>query len=206
MKPFEPRARRRRGMTLIEIMVGSAVLAVIAVVLLSTVIPLTRFSADTTVALDMEQRARAFFGQLRPELRQSGFAAGVAPIGPNGAMYLLADTAIDADVLPDKLSFRRRTGPADNAWSNTIVIRLDNSPGRLSIVREELDPATGNAVRPMVVLQTGDIDGLEFKEFDGSLEVTLRLARANPNRGLGNEATILRRVYVDRIQLMNRSS
>lgn len=226
--------RRRAGVSLLEILIASAMLAAIALALLMVTVPLTRLTSDTTVALEMDARARSFFGYLRPRLRQSGFGSSTVedPTGGGtfcfplvtstgtskvkGAMYLLEDTAIDADTDFDKLTFRCRTSPAagavsgDGDWSARNVIFLETTGGRLSISHTQVD-GTGGTVRPKLILESGDVSALRFVDGDntlpngdGTIEVTLTLVRGNPNFGQAGEAREITRAYVDRVILMNR--
>jgi prepilin-type N-terminal cleavage/methylation domain-containing protein len=134
----------RAGMSLVEVIVASAVLAVIMLALVTITIPLARSSSDTTAALDMDTQARRLFGHIRPSLRCSGFgvstavdptggvfcfplstqsAPGVyAPTTTAGAMYLLEDVGVDsgphvAGVDFNRLTYRTRKAPAANAKS-----------------------------------------------------------------------------------------
>lgn len=195
----------RAGLTLIEVMVASAILSLLALVLMSATVPLSRVSSEAAIAQDMDRTAARVLAQLRRELRQTGWLNTAARFG---------ETALDqeGEILngSNQLMFQMRTGPADADWTSTVTIaRAAGSPGSYRGVPSTLSPnARYRVTRAQNGLETvlaEDVYDLSFLMNSGEefIQVTLVLLRPDPNWTGGTPPPPIIRRYVERIELMN---
>ena len=80
------RARARRGMTLLEVMVSVAMLAGMVLAISYATLPLNRAISSSSIGLDLDQQGRRLMNELRREVRQSGFEE--LTVGPNAPAML----------------------------------------------------------------------------------------------------------------------
>ncbi len=111
-----------RAFSLLEVLVASAILAVLLLATASLMITLQRANAHTGASIDMDQQIRTVLTQLRSDIRQSGFdSAG------NSQITLAPATGVVAQI-------RIRTGmdlAITNEDGTTTDIRTDHT-ARLS--------------------------------------------------------------------------
>lgn len=187
---------RQSGLSLIEVMVSSAVLSMIALAIMSANAPLSRTASEAGVAFDMDRAAGKFLTQLRRELRQSGF---------NGTTSTLS-----VDATTGALTFRMRGSFGSNLatnWDPPITYTLQSSAHdggtypdgttRFRVVRTQ-NGASWDAI--------DDVQSLTFTLVGGadSVAVNLVLARTNPNwRGSGSPLIVRR--YGEAVEYLNKS-
>lgn len=200
-----------RGLTLIEIMVASAVFALLSLLSLSLFLPAQRVSSEANQQMDFDREARRFLAELRGELRNSGR-------GDDGS----ARFTVSSDSVGDRIVFRQRLGPgdaldttrasADPGWSTEITWRL-----------EEAGTLTGSAGPETYYSLVREQDGqrsirLQYvREFDlehlapggagaDAIALEFTLIRPFPYATGGASRDLVRRTYTDRIQLLNRGT
>lgn len=150
------RAPNSRGLTFVEVMVASALLAVISLVSLTFLAVLQRggttVSKNTNIGVD----ARRVLSEISKDLRQTGWAydeptnanfergPSLATIPPGFPATVFGDT--DLGALPS-LSFRKRTGfvgDLDADWNQWVVYQVvadgnftnvQGTPARYSLTR-----------------------------------------------------------------------
>lgn len=176
-----PDMNGRSGLTLIEVVISAAIVAGLSTIVLAATVPLSNASTDTAIALDMDRIAQKVLGEVRRDLRQTGYLDGAA-------RFTLVDPDADGDF--DRIVLKRRTGPAATDWSaDDITWQRDAATSRIQRVDGTLARDVG-----------GHASDLTFAVAAGDqvCEVTLKLSRTN-DRG-----TTITRAYVDRIEMMNR--
>ncbi len=211
------RRRASRGLTVLEMLIATAVLALLILAVGSATIPLQRQASDSVLHLDQEQRARRILDGLRREVRQSGWNSDVAA-APMFALYpegRPAGLAAITSRLP-LLDLRFRTGLGAADWSEPVrfsVVRDGEFSGvpvptpRFVLVREA-DYDGDGAVEPNEALQiAGGISDLQLRQPPGGkwLEVALELTDPDP-RWSGTRAGApqpLRRTFLDRVEMRN---
>lgn len=204
------RAVRTRGLTLIEVAVSSAILAMLALALMSATIPLSDASREQATSIDLDREAGRFMTALRRELRQSGFQTNGTPrvrVTNGGALTPAVTTG-------DTLNFYIRVGPNNTSaswrpddgvtpnWATPISYRTAASTsvaGRLKITRTDNN------------LTADLIDNVQSVSYtlaanSNTVTVTLTLVRQGA-KGSASGAPPANwvRVYTDQIELMNRS-
>jgi prepilin-type N-terminal cleavage/methylation domain-containing protein len=196
----------RAGLTMIEVMVSSAILAGLALVLMAANVPLSKTSSEMGLAFEMDRSASRFLGELRRELRQSGYNYTTA-LGNLPTMSVSTGALTNSD-----FSYRRRLSFGSDLtvnWTPVRTLALQNSTlgnfnggtSRYHVRRTDINS---------VVLD--HVKALEFTLIQGvdtnfcAVDVDLTLARTNPNwRG---DATVARalitRSYKETIEFLNK--
>lgn len=198
------RYHRRGGLTLVEVAVSIAILAMIALALMSATVPLTDASREQAIALDMDRQAGKFFAQLRRELRQSGQQA-------DGADHVFSPASPfpSASTGPSSVGtvFQMRTGPEQSDWTSGVSYGLSaSSPATFSGVptttsRFKVSRGADGLTNDVI----DDVKSLQFTRNDAnSVRVTLTLLRPAPKWTSGTPPPPIERTYNDVIQLMNR--
>lgn len=201
------RARARTaGLSLIEVMVSAAILSLLALVLMSANVPLTRTANEAGVVFDMDRGASRFMTQVQRELRQSGYNQAAAQFSSTLPLIFRRRIAF-GDVVGDTL-----TG---NCWSPMVRYRLDGTTIRRSewtgpglvptTVRVPEASVLENVAEWAVELIEGP-DSTPGTPIYVSAEVRLMLRRQNPNwRGTNATADqqFLVRRYTEVIEFMN---
>lgn len=200
--------RGTSGLTMVEVMVSSAILAVLALIVMAATVPLSKVSSEAAVAQDMDRTAARVMAELRREFRQSGYLGTAAKFG---------ETALnqEGEILngSSQLMFQMRTGPDDTDWSSTVFVAL--SPGSPSVytgVPASVSPNTRNRLvrqqNGLTTVLAEDVYQLGFLMNSGEefVQVTLVLLRPNPNWTGGTPPPPIVRQYVERIELMNHKS
>lgn len=186
------RSARRAGLTLVEVVVSSAILSLIALAIMAANAPLSRAASEVGVAFDMDRSAAKFLTQLRRELRQSGFN--------------VSTNTISVDGTTGALTFRMRRSFGDDLatdWDPPITYRLEASPHgaypdgspRFRLVR----------VQGVTSVALEDVQSCTFTLVTGanSVAVNLVLARTNPNwRGSGSPLIVRR--YGEAVEYLNK--
>lgn len=220
LRSSSPRGLRRparEGMTLVEVVIATAVLAVLVTATMAAAWPLARATNAATLALDMDREARDFLAQLRREVRQSGWRdPGGAQFtttpavtgGPFAGETWLAETgSIDRDgdgattgtsevALQRQLALRMRL--TESTWGEWITYGSVPDGGRRSVRRLRGSPAA-TAIQTTALRNVAD---LLFREVGGAIEVVLVLERNDPHAPAALGRTI-RRIYEERIDMQN---
>ncbi len=206
-----------RGVTLLEMVVSSAVLALLVLVVAGATIPLQRQAGETVLLVDQDERARRIMDPIRRELRQSGWnndlvATPMFTIDPDGAAGDIAALTTPTVVTGAKtlISFRVRTGLGTNAWGPPIKLVAER------VGDFEAVPGTIPEYR---LLRVADMDGdgsddaLELArgisdmqiEHRGAQYVYVRVQLTDPDpRRLGDGVPEpLQRDFFDQIELFN---
>lgn len=200
--------RGTSGLTMVEVMVSSAILAVLALIVMTATVPLSKVSSEAAVAQDMDRTAARVMAELRRELRQSGYLGTDARFG---------ETALnqEGEILngSSQLMFQMRMGPDDTDWSSTVSVALaPGSPSTYTGVPASVSPNTRNRLmrqqNGLATVLAEDVYQLGFLMNSGEefLQVTLVLLRPNPNWTGGTPPPPIVRRYVERIELMNHKS
>lgn len=154
---------RRSGLTLLEVVVSSALLALLVLVISAAVVPVNRVSKDSMVSLDMERTGRRVMAELRRELRQSGSSADgkrrwvigetTVPSTTDPLLLLseietplVGSTAdINTGASMNLLAFQTRkdlhAANEDENWTTTVVLKavkvgiFKNTPGAINRFR-----------------------------------------------------------------------
>lgn len=185
---------RRSGLSLIEVVVSSAILSMIALAIMSANAPLTRTANEVSIAFDMDRAAGRFFTQLRREVRQSGFNVTTNTIsvdGTTGALTFRMRRSFGDDLATDwdpAITYSLGTSPFGGYPDGSSRFRLTRTQGGVSAVTLE------------------DVQTLTFTLVGGasSVAVNLVLARTNPNwRGSGSPLIVRR--YGEAIEYLNKS-
>lgn len=184
---------RQSGLSLIEVVVSSAILSLIALAIMSANAPMSKAASEVGVAFDMDRSATKALTQLRRELRQSG--------------YNVTTNTVSVDGTTGALTFRmRRTFGDDLAtdWDPAITYQLQGSShgnypdgsSRYKLVR------TQGGLSTEVI---DDIQSCTFTAVSGadSVAVNLVLARQNPNYQRNGSVMIVRR-YGEAIEYLNK--
>lgn len=175
---------RRRGVTLVEALVASAILSVIALMLLATAAPIGAVASSSAVEQDLDAVATRLLTQLRREVRQSGFAQDGTPQVSSPAEGTTSST----------LTFRIRTGLGPTDWSDEITIQgaANEGGGGQRVTRSQGGVVTELAPNVREVTFQRPLGG-------GSVIVTLVLSR--PRDGAAVEPSV--RTFVERIEMLN---
>lgn len=207
------RRARTRGMTLLEIVVASAIVAFLALVIMSATVPLSTQSTSSAIAQDMDRTAARVLAMVRRDLRLTGYTeADAARFGK--------DAINDGDLSssPPKMTFQRREDMNSNGWAgddtdwstNVVYERVAGSPSVFSGV-----PGTINRyrlVRTHNGLQTvlaEDVEDVTFTVADGDRYVIIILRLLRPDttwRGGTDVPDPIRREYREQVEMMNRPS
>lgn len=205
MKLTGRRAERRAGLTIIEVVISSTILALIALAVGYATLPLSRASSEITILMDMDRTAANILDQVRRELRQSGWDGTVAA---EPAMF--GETALDDDGLDDggtQILFQRREGPT--TWSSSITYRRTTaSPSVYTGVPGTINRYKVERVQNGLVTTIGeDVSNLTFARpaAGDTITVTLELTRPNPNWSGTTPPPAITKTYVDKVQFMNRN-
>lgn len=202
----------RRGMTLIEVVIATAVLAILVLATFAAAWPLTRATNTATLALDMDREARDFFAVLRREVRQSGWNSTGAAQWTTAPAFLTGSTgSVDRDGdgsataaneanLPRQFTFRMRTGPLDADWTPNTTYYSVVSDGRRDVLRLRGDAAT--AANQTTVLR--NVQELVFRAdaTASTIEVILVLERNDPHATTA-DGRVIRRLYEERVNMQN---
>lgn len=187
-------------MTLLEVVVSAAILAVLALMLMSATVPLSDTSSEQAASLDMDRDAGKFMAALRRELRQSGMEAGGTP-----RVRILGTSTLE-------LYLRQGPGQDSAAWRpDEGAAALWTAPIRYTIAasaqgnRNAITRAEGGLSAPAIENVQAVTYTLETNS--NSLLVVLTLARRGVKPTLkGGPPSDLVRVYTDRVEMMNRAS
>lgn len=199
---MKTRRLRTQGLTLVEVAVSSAILALLALALMSATIPLSNTSREQATSIDLDRDAGKFMAELRRELRQSG-------VQVNGVARVRVRTVTATN---DTLDFYIRTGPLDtnanwrpdeggNAlWTAPISYRCPVSTqaaGRRKITRTDSNLTSDLIDNVQSVVYT-------LATNSKSVTVTLTLVRKGIKATTAGAAPAdIVRVYTDQIELMN---
>ena len=189
---------KQQGLTLIEVMVSAAILAVLALALLSSTIPLTDASREQAIALDMDRHAGKLFAELRREVRQSGMQA-------NGQDHLFLPVVNNA--WGTLLRFEMRIGPDQDDWVTGVTYGTSTSNPAVFSGTPTTIPRL-KVWRGQNVLTNDLIDEVKLLQFRrpaaGTLEVELTLLRPAPKWTGTTAPAPIERIYRDTIHIMNR--
>jgi hypothetical protein len=180
---------RTRGLTLLEVVVSSALLAFIALVIMSATVPLSDASSESALAMDMDREASKFLTQLRRELRQSGFEAnGTARIRvpTPSSVELYMRVAHDGDPAPWR--------PAGPLWSTPISYAL--SGGKIT--------RTEGGLAMDVIANVSDVQ-YSLPANSNTIIITLTLTRKGTRAVAGGPPPDVVRTYRDQVEMLNRS-
>lgn len=185
------RESRRRGLTLIEVMVSSTVLAGLSLVLMTAMVPLSTASSEQGALLDMDRTATKVLAELRRELRQSGYDRGVSKFGKTPPVAgLFVDYA--ALVAPQtQIAFQPRLD--STSFGPVVVWKLEDGKAKRTY--------PGSLDLTSLMTMADQVANLTFQVAtdDQMCVVSLELTRAT------NRADVtLRRTYVEQIEMMNR--
>lgn len=205
----------RRGLTLLEIAISTALLAGMAVVLLSALIPLQTASTSSSRSIDMDTKGRRVLSEIRRDVRVSGYSL------TGGGTLCCAVVPGASPGIDDGIQFRQRTGPdevfeddndpATHGWSRPIAYRtvadgtFGGGPGaapRYRLVRDDgltqVELATGFQAVSFALTPAASSGAA------ASLTITLTLA--SRELGPGGAGVLEPRHYTDVVQLLNRKS
>lgn len=194
---------------MLEVVISTAVLAVLVLVLSMALIPVQNATAQTALELEMDRSARGLLALLRGDVRASGYKLDGTP-----QMTAPAPGSSTGPALPVELQFRKRVGPDGDddtsppgpplGWSTPITYRLAADgqfagvPG--TIPRYRLERVQG----PSPVTLVRDVSGLTFtQEPNGTLRIRLELLRPNPRWEGSAPPPPLKRVYEARVRMLN---
>lgn len=175
------RSTGAHGLTLIEVMVSSAILALLALAILSATVPMSDGSAELGAAIDMDRDAAKFMTQLRRELRQSGYQGATVHAAVSGG--------------GSTLTFEMRQDPS--TWSSSVVYSVTAAAGRNKIVRAQ------NGLTTDVILNVQSVQ-YTLPANASSVGVTLTLVRRGVKALPGGTVPDIVRTYTDQIEMMNR--
>jgi prepilin-type N-terminal cleavage/methylation domain-containing protein len=205
-------ARRKRlgsraGLSLIEVMVSSAILAGLALVLMAANVPLSKTSSEMGLAFEMDRSAARFLAELRRELRQSGYNYTSA-LGNVSTITVSTGTLTNSD-----LAYRRRLSFGSDLTVNWTPVRtlalqastLGNFMGgtsRYHVRRTDINSVVLDHVKKLEFTLVPGIDS-----YFCAVDVDLTLARANPNwRGTATTArALITRNYKETIEFLNKA-
>lgn len=214
------RTSARAGMSMIEVVISAAIVSMLALVILSANVPLTRASSEVGVAFDMDRAAGKFLSELRREVRQSGYNVAQRQVfrATSGTSALWFRTRRSfGDVVDDTATsnWNRQTrytlvasplGSYGDGTARFRVTRTQPDPGGLVVdvldnVRSlTFDLIPGPEVPTGATLDDAANDGVQRT----SLQVDLVLARENPSwRGTGPDRFIVR-TYGEVIEFLNK--
>jgi prepilin-type N-terminal cleavage/methylation domain-containing protein len=203
-------SRARAGLTMIEVMVSSAILAGLALVLMAANVPLSKTSSEMGLAFEMDRSAARFLAEMRRELRQSGYNY----ITSNINTIELFDGTPTGDSKNSDLDYRRRLSFGSSLttnWTPTRSLRLQASTlgnfmggtPRYHVRRTDINSVVLDHVKSLeFTLVAGTITGTFV-----AVDVDLTLARANPNwRGVATTArALITRNYKESIEFLNKA-
>lgn len=177
------RRSERAGLSLLEVVVSSALLAGIALIALSSAMPLTKASSGTATTLDLDRAAAQVLAELRRELRASGYDRGTARFGENapgdGGLALARPSIVFA------------TRKDEDTWSADV--RWSHDPEKEVVLR-----TAGS--HPIELARHVESLTFQVRPGDRVCEVDLVLSRADPSDGTKR----ITRRYADRVEMMNR--
>lgn len=221
----------RRALSLIEVVVASAVLGILTLATASLMITLQRGAAQTAASVDMVQRARRVLQELRRELRQSGHLVRIETALEEGTINGEPQFEI-VNGTNDTLTFRMRTslpdatGDTEANWARRVTYTTSASdtlraPGggtvqRYALVKtvEVLDDSGGWTPLSEGLVVAEGIGSFRVTAIPGAssdpgaqdaeeLEVTLQVLRANPDHSDGVPAP-LELTLTERMRVYNR--
>lgn len=202
--PQRRRSTGRTGLTLLEVMIGSTILAFLALTIMSATVPLSKVSSEAAVAHEMDRTAGRVLADLRRELRQSGWQASTAQFGDSD---INQEAAVIAGT--KRLTFKRRFGVNTTDWSANVVYERV-SVGSYTGVPASLSPSTRYRLRRtqngQQTILAENVYDVNFSMTTGSrsILVDLVLLRPNPDwRGGTTPPPPIVRRYRESIQLMN---
>lgn len=184
---------RRTGLTLLEVVVSTAILALLTLVIMTAFVPLSNTSNEAAVLLDMDRIAGKVMAQLRRDLRQSGYDDGTPKFGM-GTLGTVNGDLTQTATAPSGFSpssatpFVLQLREDATTWSSAISWRRNGT---------ELERVVNSSAQDMARQVTGI--WFHVPTGDQVCQVTLQLSRQDPRDG----STILK-TYVDRIEMMNR--
>lgn len=191
----------RRGHTLLETVISTAAIAALALGAASLSLALRRSWSESTLRLDMDAEARRILGELRRELRQSGYA--------------LDGTPHIAVASPEQVTFRVRTGADDaSGWSEEVSYRrVLDTPATFegvagSVPRYRVERVRGPLAAPLAVVEVArGVADLSFTLPAGGATVLVRLELLHPAPvwSSGAPPAPLRHVYQDQVEVLNRA-
>jgi prepilin-type N-terminal cleavage/methylation domain-containing protein len=222
---------RVRGMSLIEIVVASAILSVLALAMLTATVSLTRSTNVATVALDLDRDADRFLAEFRREVRTSGYFKFAGTVYPQ--LWVGGAANAGEEGTSTSLRLRRRTGgdpyngtlaqcaamwtPAanGNTWIEYAAVSdgaFGNGTAKLKVVRRFADPVAGTTVRSTDVLNNvqsfsiklippGGASDLGAQNTMALVEVDLRLSKVDPSRT--DKVVLTSRQYLERMRAQN---
>lgn len=199
------RLRSRAGLTMVEVIVSSAILSGLALVLMAANVPLSKTSSEMGLAFEMDRSATRFLGELRRELRQSGYNYISANINT-------ITVATGANTKTCDLDYRRRLTFGNDLsvnWSPVRSLRLQTSTlgnfldgtARYHVRRTDINSVVLDHVKDLEFTLVQGIDS-----YHAAVDVSLTLARANPNwRGNATVAkALITRDYNETIEFLNK--
>lgn len=192
-----PARSPRAGMTLLEVVISSAILSGLALVVMFAMLPLTSASSEQGAFLDMDRSATKFLTELRRELRQSG-RNGATPLFGGATFSPLTLSTSGVVTNASGLWFRQRTGPS--TFSSDVVYRYVTATGAQApgVVQRTTPGTLPLADTYSTVL--GQVSGLTFNVATGDQVCVVRLTLQRTN----NRGVVLQRTYTERIEMMNR--
>lgn len=183
------RAARTRGVTLQEALISAVILSGIALTILATTVPASDVSSESALAMDMDGEAERLLGQLRRELRQSGFqpdgTARVRVPAPD-QLELYLRVAPEGDPAPWR--------PAGALWASPIRYRLVSG----SVMRSE----GANDVR--VVSNVSDLR-FTLPANGNTLLISVTFTRRGTHAERGGAPAPVVRTYGDQVEMLNRA-
>ena len=197
------------GLTILEVIISAAIVSMLALVILSANVPVSRTTNEAGVVFDMDRAASRFLTQLRREVRQSGYNVST----------LLLSVSDGIDSGPSTLAFKMRTSFGDSEaanWGQQVQYALAASPlggyptpaPRYQLRRTQAGLTTVmldhvQAFELTLIQEPGDAF-----DFDATLQVELVLARENPNwlgkSGVADPQRLLVRRYAESIEFLNK--
>lgn len=202
---------RRSGLTLFEVVIATAIVGLLSLVLMAAQLPLGKTSTAVGTAFDMDRSATAFLGQLRREVRQSGYNTSAAEV--KEFQLSLAD---GLDGGPSTLAFRHRTAwgnvvddTPSSAWSRQIGYRL--APSALGSY--PTGAARYRVVRSMAGGEHDVLDHVQALRFEliqgpdlenASLTVSVTLAREDSSWDGSGAPRVLVRTYGEVVEFLNK--
>lgn len=167
------RARRRRGLTLVEVMVSIAVVAMIGTVIFGAFQGMSRARDNMEAVSDRHHQGRAALSRMSRELGSAFLSAHLPPDALTNPTHQTAFMATDSgsNDRVDFNSFSHRRLRADSHESDqnelSYFTATDPETGRLDLVRRESkyldgDPARGGIVQVLAE----DIESFELRYLD----------------------------------------
>lgn len=204
----------RRGVTLLEIMIASAMLTILVLVIASATIPLQRQASDSYRNNDQEAAARRILDMIRRDLRQTGWNSNLA----SDPMFTAGGAAPSdlADGTSHTLfTCRLRTGLGEADWSATEVSWLAVRDGSFSgvptatpryrLVRQADYDHDGTVEATEALELARGLSAVSILESAGtqSVVVSITLTEPDPRRDGPGIPPPLSRVFRDVVELRN---